>query len=208
MNKGDPKNEKNNMEKSIFGSICIDIYFSRKKENFNNNSKVLIEKWNINIDNLMNDKGGGSNINNSMTVSSRGNYFNPSSLNNDINSSNKNQTIIKKFRKTFTKKRMINFIRTIYSYTRNLPAFTLFTKKGFDYNLEYKFYHGNQNLSSYLFYDNFLKVRKKIKNDCDVGVGVIRLEVEYLLKNDIFQFEQEIVTNLYFIYILTFYRKY
>lgn len=103
-------------------------------------------------------------------------------------------TTSKKFRKTFAIKRLSTFLRTVYSYLRTLPAFTFFSKSGFDYSIEHKIYY-EENENSYDYVENFNKMKKSVKSCCDVGISNVKLQVEYLNKCDIFLFEQEIVKN-------------
>jgi hypothetical protein len=101
------------------------------------------------------------------------------------------------FRKILLIKKLSTFIRSIYMCTRMLPVYNLVINQEFDYKIDYKFHSFSQNLSSSNNFDTtnekFLKIRKSFKNMCDIGVGRFNLEVEYLLKSDIFILEQEIV---------------
>ena len=103
----------------------------------------------------------------------------------------------KKYRKILMLKKLSTFIRTVHSYTRLLPAYTFCNCAGFDYKLDYKIYctKNEQNISSGLSED-FLKICKSFKNNCDIHVGVFILHVEYMMKNEIYITEQAIV-NLF-----------
>ncbi len=159
--------------------FCIEIYFQRK----NSHIQILIEKWIIRISS---DKGGGvSNNSNKNTNFSL--YQNSVAPNN------------KKYRKIFIIKKLSTLIRSITSYTRLLPAyiFSSKTKKGFEYSLDYKSYfseNSDQNLSSnYEHYDKFSKFKKKFNHSCDLNSGKVKIEVQFIDKNDLFLVEQEIV---------------
>lgn len=102
----------------------------------------------------------------------------------------------KKFRNIYSVKKLSTLIRTVYSYTRLLPAFHLFLKKGFDYVLDYKLYYNDQNLSKDT--DDYFKTKCNVfKNACDISIGKINLQIEFLLKNDIFKIEEEMVFYIY-----------
>lgn len=107
----------------------------------------------------------------------------------------------RKYRHIFTLKKLSTFLRTVYTYTRVLPAFHLYSKKGFDYNLEYKIDYQleNQNISEEPGKNNlgsqleFESKSKKFKNVLDLALGKVNLEISYLNKIDIMKFEEELL---------------
>lgn len=74
--------------------------------------------------------------------------------------------------------------------TRILPAMKLFVNKGFDYFLECQIGEKDNNLQ---LNQEFIKKKIKTSSGCDIYIGKISLEVEYLLKNDIFSIEQDMI---------------
>jgi hypothetical protein len=104
----------------------------------------------------------------------------------------------RKFRRKLVIKKLSTLIRSVYSYTRLLPAFNFRDKQGFDYKLKYKlFYNIDQNLSI----DNSAK---KYKNSCDFLCGSVIMQVEFLSKQSIFYLEDQSVRVFI---LICFFRK-
>jgi hypothetical protein len=80
---------------------------------------------------------------------------------------------------------MLNYmtmLRSVYSYSRLLPAFTFFKNTGFDYTLSYTTYF-NDDLRTNTDYFNKKRHFLKFSN----------ILIEYLNKGDIFKTEEEMV---------------
>ena len=101
-----------------------------------------------------------------------------------------------------TYKKISSFIRTIHSYCRILPAFYFYSNK-FDYSLEYKL-HFNDKLS---IDTKFMKDSIKLIHHNELSIAKVKLKIEYILKNDIFVIEEELV-NLILILEKKYYYKY
>ena len=89
----------------------------------------------------------------------------------------------KKFRKVFAYKKQSTLFRSIITYTRLLPAFKIFSEKGFNHYLEYKINTGDQmtgNIST-------------VRNSCEMSNGTISMKIEFLNKQEIFKLEEELV---------------
>jgi hypothetical protein len=96
----------------------------------------------------------------------------------------------KKIRKVLLLKKIGCLIRTLYGYTRILPAYNLFINNVSDYHLQYRIdTYNSDNSDNKLFNE-----KKKITNNCcDFGSGKINLRVEYINKIDIFAIEDKFV---------------
>ena len=157
----------------------MEIYFKRK----NSLHEVLIENW---VFSMISDKGEyNQNSSNDLAkklLTSKNNY-------NEL-TNNKKDLLFKKYRKVSAVKKLSTLLRTVYTYTRFLPAFDLGQRLSFDYNLECKCYFlpsGDQNIS------NCSNLKRRIKHKVDVNIGLIAYSVSFLDKSDIFLMEQSIV---------------
>jgi hypothetical protein len=81
----------------------------------------------------------------------------------------------------------MTIIRSIYTYSRILPAFTFLKKTGSNYSIDHCIYF-NDDLRPQ--FDYFSKKRQFLTND----LLNVKLTVEYLNKGDIFHIEEEMVT--------------
>jgi hypothetical protein len=80
----------------------------------------------------------------------------------------------------------MTLVRSLYTYSRILPAYTFFKNTGFNYNLDYAVYF-NDNLRRN--YDYFSKKRHFLNNE----LLNVKLTIEYLNKAEIFKIEEEMV---------------
>ncbi len=118
------------------------------------------------------------------------NYSNNNTNMISLINAKKNPKIYKKYRKVSAIKKVSTLLRTIYTYTRFLPAYDLAQKVGFDYILEFKSLFDpttDQNLSN---------LKKTFKHQIDINIGSISFSVKYVDKNEIFQMEQYLVFQI------------
>jgi hypothetical protein len=95
-----------------------------------------------------------------------------------------------KIKKINTFKKISSLIRSIYTYTRILPAYSFFTKKGFNYELEHTIFHNDKLIAKKEFYE---KKRYSINIDSVLNNAYMKINIEYILKSDIFKIEEEMV---------------
>jgi hypothetical protein len=98
----------------------------------------------------------------------------------------------KKIRKILLLKKIGCFIRTLYGYTKILPAYNLYINNVSDYHLQYKI-NGDNNSDNDSDNKLFNEKKKVSSNCCDFGVGKINFRVEYINKIDIFAIEDKFV---------------
>jgi hypothetical protein len=107
-----------------------------------------------------------------------------------------NNTISDKltFRKTLLYKKLSVFIRSIYSLTKLLPAFSFYITEGFDFEFDFDI-SLDKNFSKDMENSNIKNTNfevMKLINFSD-NFGVINLEIFFLSKNKIFKLEEEMV---------------
>jgi hypothetical protein len=191
--------------------MTLEIYFQRK----NSPVRILIEKWVLSLSSASDKGGGPTNPPNKInSLSLFQNSISPVSSNKKF----RKILIIKKLSTLI--RTATTYTRLLPAY-----IFTNKSKKGFEYILDYKSYFTqvmissdvvDQNLSSDKKleesdkFDNkinqsnqmihmtekFNKNKKKYFNSCDLNVGKVNLEVEFIDKNDIFTLEQEMVKKI------------
>ncbi len=92
----------------------------------------------------------------------------------------------KKFRKVFAFKKQSTLFRSIITYTRLLPAFKIFSEKGFNHYLEYKINTCEQVIGNI----------STVTNNCEISNAKVSMKIEFLNKQEIFKLEEEQV-NLF-----------
>jgi hypothetical protein len=98
-------------------------------------------------------------------------------------------------------KRYITLIRTVYTYSRILPAYNLFKNKGFNYIIDYSFYF-NDSLCAKNEY--FLKKRHSL----NIELLNVKLSIEYITKSEIFKIEEDMVVDFIYLSLSKRIRKY
>jgi hypothetical protein len=192
--------------------MCLEIYFQRK----NSPIKILIEKWVLSMS-PTNDKGGGST--NQMNKINSLSLFQDSNCHVSSNKKFRKILIIKKLstliRSATSYTRLLpayiftNKSKKGFEYILDYKSFFSQMHISSDY-LDQELSHKKLKLSDKIenkinqtdqmnqiihMCEKFNKIKKKYINSCDINIGKINLEVEYIDKNEIFILEQEIVKN-------------
>lgn len=85
----------------------------------------------------------------------------------------------------YNKRKLAIMVRSVYSMSRFLPAYSLFNKNGFNYCFEYRLFLSLKNQNKF---PNVPTSKVKIAN-CEISN--ISINVEYINKSDVFQLEEE-----------------